>query len=138
MLAATTTMMPTLQPGLWDRTRFDDALVFAGGDDFRRDFAPWLRANWHIYLRFERMALRLIRAGAPHFGPMDIVGAIRWGTALREARTTGQEPDFKINNNKAPDLSRLFGLMNPPHRDFFRRRVRGRKVRGLPGPEINR
>ena len=84
-------------------------------DQFAPDFLRWLRLNWHIYLAFERRAYRAIKHGYRHLGSMAIINNIRWQSMLAE-----RESEFKISNNVAPDLSRLFHLLHPQYAGFFR------------------
>jgi hypothetical protein len=93
-------------------------------DSFRPDFPDWIRENFHIYEAFERRALRLINLGMKRGSAYEIVENIRWQSRLAELRYPDVDVRYKINNNFRPDLSRLFGLMNSTHAEFFERRVR--------------
>jgi len=87
--------------------------------DFPAYFSDWLEDNWHVYQKFEAITFKLINRGRKHIGSMMIVNKIRWETVVEENNST-----FKINNNLAPYLARLFCLLNPLHAEFFKIRER--------------
>ncbi len=69
-----------------------------------------------VWREFEKLALQMA-AKRSHYSAMSIVQVIRWHTALKDGT------EFKINNNWAPGLARLW--MNHhgnKHPDFFRMR----------------
>ena len=107
---------------LFDKTRKTEAvnmLTASPEEDYSKKFINWVKQNWHIYLAFEKRALRLIRAKAKNAGAKSIVENIRWQSLLAEA-----DQEFKINNNYTADLARLFEFMNPKYKGFFRQRIR--------------
>ena len=109
-----------IQTDLFDRSRKTEALAIVSfNEEYSADFKTWLADNWHIFLAFERRALRLINIGMKHGGAKAIIENIRWQSVLAE-----RESEFKCNNNRTADLSRLFEDMNKKHQGFFRMRVR--------------
>lgn len=119
-MSAQPTPAPRWQPDLWDASRRAQAIAIVdAGEDYRADFAGWLRRNFHIYVAFEIRALRLIRAGCKHGGAGAVVENIRWQSVLAE-----RESEWKCNNNWRSDLARLFEAMHPVHQGFFRSRIR--------------
>jgi hypothetical protein len=110
-------LAPIIQPVM---TRKEKAVVSVQmTEGFSPQFADFLEQNWHIYLAFEKRAFRNINRNVRHFGSMAIINNIRWQSALAE-----KDDQYKINNLRAPDLSRLFAIMNPQHKDFFFQRKR--------------
>lgn len=81
---------------------------------FRADFPDWLADNAHVWLAFEREADRVWSRGRRHYSARTIVEVLRHESALAEV---GGE--WKINNNTAPDLARLYLLRNPSRAGFF-------------------
>lgn len=84
-------------------------------DQFRCDFAEWISANWPIYEEFESEAFRVAQV-RDHYAARTIVEVIRHWTTLRE------EGHFKINNNRIPDMARLFSMLHPEKAGFFKLR----------------
>lgn len=90
------------------------ALVLANAPHFRRDFGQWIDENWHVYVKFEDEAYKLIERGWEHFSARTIIEHLRHMTALAEVNS-----DFKLNNNRAPCMARLFHLLHSDHCSFF-------------------
>ena len=84
---------------------------------FRADFREWLVENWHVYQEFERRALCLWRAGRRHYGARSIYETMRYDCAIGELGS-----EFKLNNNAAPSLARLWMMMHPEAKGFFETR----------------
>ena len=91
---------------------------------FRDDFGQWLDANWHVYVEFERRALKLWDAGRQHYGARSIWETMRYDSAIGELAG-----EFKLNDHRAPCIARLFLLMNPRCHGFFEKRVGQSAVR---------
>lgn len=81
---------------------------------FDSQFYEWVTSNFHIYRYFENEAFRFVSCGHERIGSKMLVENIRYKTKLRELNES-----FKINNNVAADLSRLFVILNPGHRKLF-------------------
>jgi hypothetical protein len=81
---------------------------------FRDGFLDWLADNEHIYDTFEAHALALIAKGRTHYSARTIVEVLVHESILRE---NGGE--FKIGNDRAPDLARVFAIRNPRHALFW-------------------
>lgn len=94
------------------------SLVRKHADQFSADFAVWLTDNPHIWEAFERNANLMWAKGRRHYSAYTIVEYIRHETALAE--TSGE---WKINNNRRPDLARLYLLAYPAREGFFDLRV---------------
>ena len=80
---------------------------------FKREWA-WFDTNWHIVRAFESTALRLIAKGRKHYSARTIVEVLVHDSLLSEI---GGE--FKIGNDNAPDLARVFVVLHPEHVDFW-------------------
>lgn len=87
---------------------------------FRPDFYDWLKSNLHVWERFEREAARVWNAGRRHYSSRTLWEVMRHETAVR----AGNDGEWKLNNDRAPDVARLYLLLNPDKPDFFE--VRGR------------
>lgn len=97
-----------------------NVLVRANPGQFRDDFAEWLESNWAIWLAFAEQADRMWDRGRRHYSARTLVEWLRHETAMREGPN---EHGFKINNNAAPDLARIYELVHPDRGGFFERRV---------------
>ena len=89
-------------------------------DKFRPDFYEWLKANLHVWERFEQEALRVWNAGRTHYSSRTLWEVMRHETVVRAAN----DGEWKLNNDRAPDIARLFLLLNPDKPDFFETRGR--------------
>ena len=96
------------------RREFVQRRVLANAIQFRPDFPAWLEKNLPIWERFEAEANLLYANGVRQWGARTIWEYLRRQTALREA-----DGDFKLNNNFAPALARLYLLMYPERGQFF-------------------
>ncbi len=93
-------------------------LVASGDHVFSEGFGPWLKENFHVWEEFERRANRVYGV-RQHYSARTIIESIRHDSAIREL--SGQ---FKINNNSAPDLARLYTVIYPARSGFFETRGR--------------
>jgi hypothetical protein len=80
---------------------------------FRKDWS-WFESNWHIVEAFEAAALHLIRIGREHYSARTIVEVLVHESILKET-----DGEFKIGNDHAPDLARIFVALHPEHLDFW-------------------
>lgn len=74
----------------------------------------WLVLNWHVVEAFEREALAVIAAGRTHYSSRTLVENLVHESVVRERAGL-----FKIGNHHAPDLARVFVVMNPEQINFF-------------------
>ena len=93
--------------------------IISFSDNFQDGFYSYLEDNWKVFERFEEIAFELIHQRRPHIGSKMIIERIRWMETVEENNT-----GFKINNNWAPDFSRLFHSLYPKHKGFFREKER--------------
>jgi len=103
-------------PFLTDVYRKRLALSQAAGAEYRRDFAEWLEANWHVWVAFEREANRIWERGRRHYSARTIGEYLRHESALRQAE---DETPWKLNDHAWPDLARLYIAMYPLRSEFF-------------------
>lgn len=103
------------------RTTREYILLLARADAhrFREGFADWLNGNWAIWERFLQEARKVKIKGRVHYSARTIIEYIRHETAMADSA----DADFKINNNVAPDMARLYGLVSGDN-DLFE--LRGR------------
>lgn len=80
---------------------------------FRKGW-EWFESNWHIVEAFEETALNLIRIGREHYSARTIVEVLVHESLLKEVDGT-----FKIGNDNAPDLARIFVALHPDRVDFW-------------------
>lgn len=85
-------------------------------DEFRADFPSWLLANSAIYFEFERQA-KLIASRRDYYSARTIIEVMRHNSALSD-----RDGNFRLNNNRTPDLARLFSILHPEHAGFFQLR----------------
>jgi hypothetical protein len=88
-------------------------------DRFKPDFGEWLFANMHVWEAFEREAERVWATGRRHYSSRTLWEVMRHETTLRE-----RDGEFKLNNDRAPDIARLYLLMYPDRDGFFETRGR--------------
>ena len=81
---------------------------------FRADFAEWLETNWPLWEAFERQSNKVYLTGRKNYSARTIIEWMRHETLLAEVNS-----EFKINNNFAPDLARLYIQMYPSRAGFF-------------------
>lgn len=93
-------------------------IICLNSGQFTAGFLVWLADNRKIWDRFETEANKLWNRQIRHWSARTIVEFLRHETALFDSDRT-----FKINNNIAPDLARLYRLRYPDRADFFETRV---------------
>jgi hypothetical protein len=86
---------------------------------FRDGFQAWLVANTAVWHAFEREANRVWNRGRRHYSARTLIEYLRHNTALAD-----DDIEFKLNNNSAPDLARLYHLVYPGRADLFETRGR--------------
>jgi hypothetical protein len=91
---------------------------------FRPDFAEWLLANGHIWSAFAARADAVWNRGRRHYSARTIIEVLRFESMLAEV---GGE--WKINNNYAPDLARLYRQTYPDRAALFETRVLSKSLR---------
>lgn len=74
----------------------------------------WFEDNWHVIEAFEKEALKIINRGRKHYSARTIVEVMVHESIIQE--TNGS---FKIGNDNAPDLARVFVVMHPAYVDFW-------------------
>ncbi len=94
----------------------DNYLDITLGEEFTPDFGDWLTENMPIYREFERQA-RMIASRRDRYSARTIAEVIRHNSLLAE-----QGGPWKINNNRIPDMARLFSALHPEHEGFFQLR----------------
>lgn len=102
-------------PLTFSRREFIRDRVDANSIRFRDDFPAWLAQNYPIWERFEAEANRVYTRGRYHYSARTIGEFIRHETALAAT----DDGAWKINNNRFPDLARLYLLMYPERAGFF-------------------
>lgn len=113
----------TQLPLTFRQREFVLARVEANAATFREDFHAWISSNWHVWEGFEREANRIYDRGRRHYSSRTIWEVMRHERALAE-----NDSDFKLNNNYAPEVSRLYLLMYPERQGFFELRENSGRV----------
>lgn len=70
--------------------------------NYRPGFYHWLLHNYEIWKRFVAEADKLRALGRPHYSARTIIEYLRHETMLRDGT------EYKVNNNAAPSLARLY------------------------------
>lgn len=83
-------------------------------DLFRRDFADYLRQNWHVYQAFERQANAIWSRGRRRYSARTIIEVLRHESALVESCS-----EWKLNDWWTKDLARLWVCCHPERAGFF-------------------
>lgn len=86
--------------------------------DLPKGFATWIRVNAHVYDAFEREALSVAQR-RDRYSARTIIEFLRHHTLLAEAGD-----GWKLDNDMAPGLARLFAIINPKHKGLFEFRER--------------
>lgn len=103
------------------RRQFVLRRVAENAPDFRPDFPEWLKVHLPLWEAFEREANQVWAEGHRHYGARTI-----WEVLRHETRHAEKSGDFKLNNNRAPCLARLYLLLYPDRPAFFE--LRGREA----------
>ncbi len=82
--------------------------------NFFKKPVTWFEDNWHVVQAFENEALKIIARGRNHYSARTIVEVMVHESIIKE--TDGA---FKIGNDNAPDLARVFVVLHPEHVDFW-------------------
>lgn len=90
-------------------TKFIDA-----NPRFFKKEKDWFIMNWHIVEAFETVALKLISMNRTHYSARTIVEVLVHQSVLKEINGK-----FKIGNDNAPDLARVFVVLHPEYVDFW-------------------
>ncbi len=113
-----------------------DVLALVDGQPwrFRDDFPEWFRRNQHIWNRFHAEANKVYALGRRHYSARTIGEYLRHETAL----TSVADGEWKLNNNRFPDLARAYLMLYPERDGFFdlRETEERRKPRDLFGARI--
>lgn len=86
----------------------------------REGFAAWLALNYRLWQCFERNANAIWDRGRRHYSARTLWEVMRHETALAEV-----DPTFKLNNNHAPSMARLYLALYPEREGFFETREIG-------------
>lgn len=82
--------------------------------EFFKQPEEWFIKNWHVVEAFEAEALKLIDRGWKKYSARTIVEVLVHHSAVREV-----DGEFKIGNDNAPYLARIFVVMHPEYVDFW-------------------
>lgn len=85
---------------------------------YRPEFADWLLANQAIWSRFCAETNKVWDRGRRHWSARTIIEYLRHETALADAGSA-----FKIDNDNAPDLARLYQETFPERATLFSTRL---------------
>ena len=85
---------------------------------YRPDFAEWLVVNHAIWERFCAEANKVWACGRRHWSARTIIEYLRHETELAEVGG-----DWKIDNNRAPDMARLYQDSFPERAELFSTRL---------------
>lgn len=82
---------------------------------FSDGFYLWLIDNYAVFEYFERSAIQVSDKGFKHYSARTIVEVMRHRTNIREIG----DGTWKLNNNRTPEMAKLFMLLHPEYRGFF-------------------
>lgn len=93
-----------------------DVVVLAhrNAEMFTPEFLAYLPPNRHVWVAFEREALRVVARCFQHYSARTIIEVLRHNSALAEA-----SGPWKLNDWHTPYLARLFALAHPDHAALF-------------------
>jgi hypothetical protein len=84
------------------------------GITIREGFERFITDNPHVYLEFEKQALKAIQKGRDKISAKLIINWIRWNEYLKSS-----DKNFKINDAYQSYFAREFIKRNPQHKDVF-------------------
>lgn len=96
------------------------ATVAQHPEKFRADFADWLADNWQVFEYFAHSANAVWSHGWRRYSARTIVEVMRHRTAVREIG----DGTWKLNNNRTPDMAKLYLLLNQDKVGLFELRER--------------
>lgn len=103
---------------------FESAWDFLSAPEFKdvephiiKAFQDFHKYNPDFYESFKQYALEAISRGVRFYSSRDLLAKIRWEKMIGYGC-----PEFKVNNNFASCLSRLFSVEYPRYKDFFEKR----------------
>lgn len=99
-----------------DRLR---ALCAQNTTDFAPEFREWLHANFHIWQAFVNEALKVRARGHQHYSARTIVEVLRHHSLIAESGGP-----WKIDNDRVPDMARMWALRYPSMDGMFALRKR--------------
>jgi hypothetical protein len=101
-----------MQGGIMNK---EQALAFI---DLHRSYfkkpKQWFEDNWHVVEAFENSALNIIAKGRSHYSARTIVEVL-----VHESIIAEKDGQFKIGNDNAPDLARVFVVLHPEQKNFW-------------------
>ena len=83
-------------------------------DSYFKKPMEWFDNNWHVVEAFEKSALNIISKGRSHYSARTIVEVL-----VHESIIAEKDGQFKIGNDNAPDLARVFVVLHPEHKNFW-------------------
>jgi hypothetical protein len=89
-------------------------MAHAHANQFTPDFLDYLPENLHVYMAFEKEAIKVANRGFKHYSARTIVEVLRHHSALQESGSA-----WKLNDHNTPYLARLFALMRPGYAYLF-------------------
>lgn len=105
------------QGDLFDRRSLVLRRVSENPARFRPGFGVWLAQHYELWEHYEREANSVWGEGIRHYASRTIWEVMRHHTRHRE-----KSGEYKLNNNWAPCLSRLYLLLYPERDGFFETR----------------
>lgn len=87
---------------------------------FKPDFYEWLKSNLPVWERFDFEANRVWNAGRRHYSSRTLWEVMRHESAVRASG----DGEWKLNDHRAPDVARLWLVLNPDKTGFFELRAR--------------
>lgn len=94
----------------------NDAIKYVGNNlkIFPNGYENWIVKNHHIWVSFEEETFKLVSLGHRRVSALTTIGFLRHQSMLRE-----YDSKFKISNNHAPYMSRIFTGLHPEHKYLF-------------------
>ena len=81
---------------------------------FKADFPEWVDLNWSIFREFCTRTHRQISAGRTKYSARTIIEVM-----VHDSFLSDSQGEYKIGNDRAPDMARAFVLAYPEHVDFW-------------------
>lgn len=103
-------------------------IIASHSDEFNTEYIngssifSWLRNNWVLWKEFEQRALKIAKS-KKRYSARTIIESIRWETDIGETNSY-----YKINNNRVPELPRLFMYKHPQYSLFEQRKSQKRSL----------
>lgn len=81
------------------------------------EFCKYHGENPEVYNKFEEFTFQAIKSGRKYFSARAVIERMRWQSMIED-----NTEEFKISDHPMPYYARMFEILNPQHKGFFRKK----------------